>query len=172
MCVVTVVGSTSPMAARHLLAGAVVTQQLRKAPGRLTPPTKSLVVELKGRRAANCVFFMHAEPVTDPEPPRLPSPPPGTSKQLADPPRRADNQPRQPIDVPVSLPDLLPEIRRAAREGCVEPTVDSRARPSPPDRPPPASGRRPDHAAHPARWAWGCLSALPGSDRATEAWQS
>ena len=40
----------------HLLAGAVVTQQLRKAPGRLTPPTKSLVVELKGSRAADVCF--------------------------------------------------------------------------------------------------------------------
>ena len=46
-----------------------------------------------------------------------------TSKQLAGPPRRADNQPRQPIDVPVSLPDLQPEIRRAAREGCAGPAV-------------------------------------------------
>ena len=40
-----------------------------------------------------------------------------TSKQLAGPPRRADNQPRTSINIPVELPDLLTHFRIAAREG-------------------------------------------------------
>ena len=40
-----------------------------------------------------------------------------TSKQLAGRPRRADNQPRTTINIPVELPDLLTHFRIAAREG-------------------------------------------------------
>ena len=40
-----------------------------------------------------------------------------TSKQLAGRPRRADNQPRTTINIPVELPDLLSHFRTAAREG-------------------------------------------------------
>ena len=40
-----------------------------------------------------------------------------TSKQLAGRPRRADNQPRTTINIPVELPDLLSHFRIAAREG-------------------------------------------------------